>query len=113
MRALARLGFEITFYEPDAYDRQSHRDIPDPDWARVVVYDPANNDQLYRYLAASRASNIVVKASGVGVLDEFLEAAVASMPGSVTKVFWDVDAPATLQRMANVADPFPARTSPI
>ncbi len=106
LRALARLGFEITFYEPDAYDRQSHRDIPDPDWARVVVYDPANNDQLYRYLAASRASNIVVKASGVGVLDEFLEAAVASMPGSVTKVFWDVDAPATLQRMANVADPF-------
>ncbi|HEY3579810.1 MAG TPA: hypothetical protein VGK82_04675, partial [Pyrinomonadaceae bacterium] len=37
IRALDRLGHEITFYEPDAYDRQKHRDIPDPEWARVVV----------------------------------------------------------------------------
>ena len=36
--ALARLGHGITFYEPDAFDRQSHRDIEPPDWARVVVY---------------------------------------------------------------------------
>ena len=34
VRALARRGHRITFYEPDAYDRQQHRDIADPDWAR-------------------------------------------------------------------------------
>ena len=30
VRALHDRGHEITFYEPDAYDRQQHRDIPDP-----------------------------------------------------------------------------------
>ena len=43
IRALHNLGHEITFYEPDAYDRQKHRDIPDPDWARVVVYPGAEH----------------------------------------------------------------------
>jgi spore maturation protein CgeB len=38
IRALHDDGHRITFYEPDAYDRQAHRDIPDPPWARVVVY---------------------------------------------------------------------------
>jgi spore maturation protein CgeB len=48
-----------------------------------------------------------VKASGVGVLDEELEAHVSAFPGSVCKVFWDVDAPTTLERIANdPADPF-------
>ena len=31
---LARRGHEITFYEPDAFDRQQHRDMEPPDWAR-------------------------------------------------------------------------------
>ena len=52
LRALANLGYEITFYEPDAYDRQRHRDIQDPDWARVVVYDPADSSELSQYLSA-------------------------------------------------------------
>ena len=38
LRALAARGHRITFYEPDAFDRQAHRDIPDPSWASVVVY---------------------------------------------------------------------------
>src|SRR5512133_1545933 len=37
LRALSRRGHDITFYEPDAFDRQSHRDLADPPWARVVV----------------------------------------------------------------------------
>ena len=28
MRALHERGHRITFYEPDAYDRQQHRDMP-------------------------------------------------------------------------------------
>jgi len=38
IRALAERGHRVTFYEPDAYERQAHRDLADPDWARVVVY---------------------------------------------------------------------------
>jgi spore maturation protein CgeB len=51
-----------------------------------------------------------VKASGVGVLDSELEAAVAALKRShTTTIFWDVDAPATLQRLRdNPHDPFRA-----
>ncbi|MBV9612615.1 MAG: glycosyltransferase, partial [Acidobacteriaceae bacterium] len=109
LRALARLGHQITFYEPDAFDRQSHRDIPDPEWARIIVYDAGNLAEVERHLRASEQSDVVVKASGVGVLDEFLERRVSGMHAPVCKVFWDVDAPATLDRVAaNPHDPFHA-----
>ncbi|MDF2696365.1 MAG: hypothetical protein K0S65_4748, partial [Labilithrix sp.] len=52
----------------------------------------------------------IVKASGVGVFDELLEREVllARHPGALV-VFWDVDAPATLDRLRNdSADPFRA-----
>ncbi len=107
LRSLANLGFEITFFEPDAYDRQKHRDIEDPEWARIVVYDPSDPSALERHLAWSATGDIVVKASGVGVLDESLEALISRMPEWICKVFWDVDAPATLERLvANPMDPF-------
>ena len=104
LRALARLGHEITFYEPDAYDRQNHRDIPDPEWARIVVYDAQNLNEVHRHLNTSAQADVIVKASGVGVLDEFLERRVSGMPPGICKVFWDVDAPATLDRLAARAD---------
>src|SRR5579875_1626431 len=91
IRALHRRGHRVTFYEPDAYDRQSHRDIPDPDWARVVVYDHEDRAEVERLLAEARRADLVVKASGVGVLDTFLEEAVVGLarPGLMT-AFWDV-----------------------
>jgi spore maturation protein CgeB len=112
IRALAARGFAVTFYEPDAYDRQQHRDIPDPEWARVVVYDVhgGRDDGVRRALDQARAADIIVKTSGVGVFDELLEAAVleAKAPHSLA-IFWDVDAPATLDRMAaRRSDPFRA-----
>jgi spore maturation protein CgeB len=107
LRALAQSGHIITFFEPDAYDRQKHRDIPDPEWARIVVYNADNQDEVRHHLSSSAACDVVVKASGVGVLDQDLEARVSAMPLSVCKVFWDVDAPATLERLAsNPNDPF-------
>jgi spore maturation protein CgeB len=38
LKALSARGHEVAFYEPDAFDRQAHRDLPDPPWATVVVY---------------------------------------------------------------------------
>ena len=100
VRALDARGFDITFYEPDAYDRQKHRDIADPAWARVVVYPSDGTAGVERVLNDARSADIVVKTSGVGVFDELLEAAVIAYrrPGALA-VFWDVDAPATLDRM--------------
>lgn len=104
IRALHRLGYRVTFYEPDAYDRQQHRDIPDPEWARVVVY-PATPDGVAQALEAASDADILVKASGVGVFDAWLEAELPrlSREDRLT-VFWDVDAPATLERMRDDAD---------
>ncbi len=107
VKALADRGHRVTFYEPDAYDRQKHRDMPDPDWARVVVY-PATIDGVSRALDAARGADVLVKASGVGVFDEWLEAAIPSARAAdAVAIFWDVDAPATLDRiMRDPADPF-------
>src|SRR5215217_6223856 len=96
IRALHNLGHQVTFYEPDAYDRQKNRDIADPDWARVVVY-PATGDGVLNALEQARGSDMLVKTSGVGVFDQVLEAAVLDVKEPhTTTVFWDVDAPATL-----------------
>jgi spore maturation protein CgeB len=100
LRALAERGHRVTFYEPDAYDRQDHRDMPDPDWARVVVYPAANADQVLATVEQARTANLVIKASGVGVFDGLLEAAVLELQAPERVVaFWDVDAPATLDRI--------------
>ncbi|RIK36713.1 MAG: hypothetical protein DCC55_26415, partial [Chloroflexi bacterium] len=109
LRALAEHGHTITFYEPDAYDRQRHRDIPDPPWARVKVYGVEGAGEVSAALDEAAASaDMVVKASGVGVFDALLEAAVADLQAPHRIVaFWDVDAPATLDRVQqNPDDPF-------
>ena len=97
--ALAARGYQITFYEPDAFDRQQHRDIDPPDWARVVVY-PATEEGLARVLGEAGAADVVVKASGVGVFDNELAHGVLreARPGAL-RLFWDVDAAATLEEM--------------
>jgi len=103
LRGLAQNGHRITFYEPDAYDRQRHRDILDPDWARIVVY-PATEDGVERALDAARDADLLVKASGIGVFDRLLDARVPALKReSALCAYWDVDAPATLDRIA--ADP--------
>ncbi len=108
IRALHERGHHVAFYEPDAYNRQQHRDLPDPEWARVVVYPGEGEEGVLRALESARGADLIVKASGVGVFDELLEAAVLDLQRPETLVaFWDVDAPATLDRIQNnPADPF-------
>lgn len=108
IKALARRGHEVTFYEPEIYDRHLHRDIPDPEWAKVVIYEGHSEAALLRALEDGRDADVVVKASGVGAFDDLLEKCVIQMrkPGH-TVIFWDVDAPATLDRVMNdPSDPF-------
>ncbi len=103
LRALAGHGYDITFYEPDAFDRQQHRDIDPPPYAKVVVY-PATAEGLASILAEAPRADIVVKASGVGVFDrELIAGIVAHAAPHALKIFWDVDAAATLDEMR--ADP--------
>jgi spore maturation protein CgeB len=96
LKALAALGHEISFYEPDILDRQSHRDIAPPDWCEVVVY-PATDAGLRVVIAQASRADVVVKASGVGFADDWLLAAtMAAAREDALRIWLDVDAPATL-----------------
>jgi len=108
LHALSERGHQITFYEPDAFGRQEHRDMDDPDWAEVVVYSGSDETDVERQLLRASQADFVVKASGVGVFDELLEREVAALKNASTQVvYWDVDAPATLERLDNdPQDPF-------
>jgi spore maturation protein CgeB len=96
LRDLAGRGHQIVFYEPDAFNRQAHRDIDPPPWARVVVY-PAQEADARRVAAEARSADVAIKASGVGVFDDvLLEAMLDAARPDALRIFWDVDAPATL-----------------
>ncbi|MDF2095358.1 CgeB family protein [Aquibaculum arenosum] len=104
IKALAALGHDVTFFEPDAFERQSHADIAPPSWCRVVVYPP---DMTGVRSVAARAgeADVVVKASGVGVLDdELLLAVMAGAAPGALRLWWDVDAPATLAELEQRPD---------
>ncbi|WP_274425845.1 CgeB family protein [Chelativorans sp. YIM 93263] len=99
IRQLANLGHEVTFYEPDVYDRQKHRDICPPTWCSVVVYEGTRN-ALKEAAARAREADVVVKASGVGFEDDALmEQVFAAARPDALKIYWDVDAPATLAEL--------------
>ncbi len=97
-RALAGLGYEIDFCEPDIYDRQANRDLAeDPDYVRVRVY--RSDAELEELLERSRTADLVVKCSGVGARDTELEERIAALEGPLMRAFWDVDAAHTLARI--------------
>lgn len=110
IRCLHERGHEVVFYEPIAYERQEHRDIEDPQYARVVIYDAQTEGQVLQTVESARhAFDVAVKCSGVGVHDALLEAAVLDLRAPVT-IFWDVDAPATLAAMeSDPRDPLRGR----
>lgn len=96
IKYLNRLGYSVTFYEPNAFDRQDHIDLPNPPWAKSVVYEN-NQAALDQCIEKALKADILIKASGVGVFDEYLEKALPVLRKPYhTLIFWDVDAPATL-----------------
>lgn len=106
VRSLSELGHQVTFYEPDAFGRQQNRDIDPPSWARVVVY-PDRPEAVRNCLIEAARADVIIKASGIGVFDEYLEAQVPVAGSGKITIFWDVDAPATLDRvLSDRSDPF-------
>ncbi|MCE5315659.1 MAG: glycosyltransferase [Armatimonadota bacterium] len=105
VRALHDRGHSITFYEPDAFDRQNHRDFDKPDWAEVVIYPCDGEDGVRRALDDAREADVIIKASKIGVFDELLESAVPDIKRqNASCAFWDVDAPGTLDRLEKKPD---------
>jgi spore maturation protein CgeB len=98
------LGHKITFAEPDIYGRQQHRDTTDVSYVNVAVYQTPRD--LEKMLARAAEADLVVKHSGVGADDDFLEMRLLDLRSSGSRIaFWDVDSPATLARVeANARD---------
>ncbi|HUI84827.1 MAG TPA: glycosyltransferase [Candidatus Binatia bacterium] len=107
-RNLAEMGFQITFAEPDIYGRQQHRDDEDFSYAEIVVYHPRRD--LPGLLDRASEADLVIKHSGIGADDAWVEERVLDCRSATTRVaFWDVDAPATLAGVeANALHPFRA-----
>lgn len=112
VKELASHGHHVTFFEPDALERQSHRDIEPPDWAESRVY-PATQEGLRSVVAEAPRFDVVVKTSGVGVFDdELIVMTMAAARPDAIRIFWDVDAPATLGEIIPVPDHALRRTLP-
>jgi spore maturation protein CgeB len=105
-KQLHLLGHQVTFAEPDAYGRQQKRDTGDFSYVNSIVYEA--KEDIPALLQEACACDLVVKHSGVGIFDALLEAGVMECRSERTRVaFWDVDAPATLERVEqNRQDPF-------
>jgi spore maturation protein CgeB len=104
LRDLAHRGWEVHFYEPDAFDRQQHRDMDPPDWAQVTVWE-ATPEDARRVMAQAAYADVVVKASGVGVFDdELLNGLLDVAAPEAVRMFCDVDAAATLEEMRGAPD---------
>ncbi|NDV49287.1 MULTISPECIES: glycosyltransferase [unclassified Salipiger] len=96
IKALAARGWEVTFHEPDVWERGRHRDIDPPDWCRVNIWE-GSAEGLRNAAAEAARAQVVVVASGIGYEDSALRQEVlrAARPDAL-RVWWDVDAPATL-----------------
>lgn len=98
IRALSERGHRITFYEPEVEDAPAP---PKFQWARVVSYT-GDDESALDALEHAEESDLILKCSGAGVCDDLLDAAVLEMKRPETLVaFFDLDAPATLDRIQN------------
>lgn len=96
LRGLARRGAEITFLERDVPWYCDHRDLPEPDFARLELYSGLG-DLNARFGKLVRQADAVLIGSyvpdGVAVIDW----ALGTAKGPV--VFYDIDTPITLAQL--------------
>lgn len=103
LRALARRGHAIRFYEPVSEDRLMHRDIVDPGWAEVVRFT-ADGEGVEAALEDAADADVLMKCSGIGVFDDLLDGALphCAVPPAIS-VYWDLNPAVTLARLATEA----------
>ncbi len=96
LRALFRQGHRITFFERNVPYYAAHRDLPDPEFCDLQLYE-SWNDIRNRALEVAAESDIVITASycpeGTRINGEVLELA------SPLKLYYDLDAPVTLAKL--------------
>lgn len=97
LRGFAERGHQLHFYEWDApWYRGEHRDLPDPDFCGLTLYDDWSRIAA-EALADARDADAVVVGSyvkeGARVIDDLLE------DGHGSVHFYDIDTPVTVARL--------------
>lgn len=97
LRALAARGHRITFYERDRPWYAAQRDLPEPDFCRLELYDSLGAlDELMPQIAASDAAILgSFVPDGPAVAEHLLAAGVRPL------AFYDIDTPVTLAGLAD------------
>lgn len=103
LRALAGRGARITFLERDVPWYRAHRDLPDPDFARLELYRDVADLQA-RFGHAVRDADAVLVGSyvpdGVAVIDWARDRVRGVF------AFYDIDTPVTLAGLAKGEEPY-------
>ncbi len=93
LRALHQRGHDITFFEKDVEWYASNRDLPEPDFCKVLLYDDWKS-VLSRVRAELREADAAMVGSyfpdGIAAIDEMLDASPR------VKCFYDIDTPITI-----------------
>lgn len=94
LRAFAARGHHVTFYEWNApWYCGAHRDLPDPPYAELVLYE-SWGDVRTRAIAEARGADATMVGSyvheGTRVIDDLAAAGVAPL------FFYDIDTPVTV-----------------
>jgi spore maturation protein CgeB len=95
-RALAKRGHEIVFFEKDQEWYSGNRDMPEPPFCKVHIYQNWRRESP-RIRRVLHDSDVVVVGSyvpeGASVIDEVLASAVP------VKAFYDIDTPITMSNL--------------
>lgn len=96
LKALSAAGHEVVFYEKDVPYYAAHRDLPDPQFCKLILYENWN-DVRQRAIANAEEADVVLTASycpeGARINEEVLG---LSRP---LRVYYDLDAPVTLAKL--------------
>lgn len=96
LSALHRRGHEIVFFEWDAPWYAAYRDLPAPDFCRLVLYSRWEEVRRLALGEASEADAVLVGSfvrDGVRVVDDLHDAGVGDLS------FYDIDTPVTVSQL--------------
>jgi spore maturation protein CgeB len=97
LKAFASLGHRILFLERDQPWYAAHRDLIDPDYCSLNIYDSLSEVETYRGRIACADAVLV----GSFVPDGASVGRYVQRVSSGIKIFYDIDTPVTLSKLAN------------
>ena len=95
LRALSNRGWSITFFERDVEWYRSNRDLPEPDFCDLRLYETWSSAQFEATFATKRADAVLVGSlvsDGASIIDW--------LAGQARPLFfYDIDTPITLEKL--------------